>query len=354
MSRRALAATVTLAVSGALASAADAHNDYVKVDGSTLIYQQYPGLAPGQPDNALSITYKTIDGDQYFQVDDPNSTGITNELPCVPHTFDDESVLCPAAGITSLLIDTGTGTDQVTITAPTAARIYGGPGNDTLRGGAGATQFFGQAGNDALVAGAGGGNVLDPGTGTNSLDAANGFADTVNRCTGLDTVTSDVADTLLGACPTTDVPSPLPPPDFPARPTPAPHDPAGGPTPSGVLLSSLRLIPASFRAAPRGASFAVRTGARLSFRLSAAADVTFRVDKLRRGRHRTFWTALGSNFKLRKRPAGITRTRFTGRVPGAVLRPGSYRLVAAPVDPDGSQGGTTKVRFRIVASPKKR
>ncbi|MFL5824933.1 MAG: hypothetical protein ACJ76V_00260 [Thermoleophilaceae bacterium] len=56
----------------------------------------------------------------------------------------------------------------------------------------------------------------------------------------------------------------------------------------------------------------------------------------------------------RKRPAGITRTRFTGRVPGAVLRPGSYRLVAAPVDPDGSHGGTTKVRFRILAPAKRR
>jgi hypothetical protein len=81
--------------------------------------------------------------------------------------------------------------------------------------------------------------------------------------------------------------------------------------------------------------------------------VTFRVDRLRRGRHRTFWTAVGSNFKLRKRPAGITRTRFTGRVPGVVLRQASYRLVAAPVDPDGSQGGTTKVRFRILAPPRR-
>ena len=46
--------------------------------------------------------------------------------------------------------------------------------------------------------------------------------------------------------------------------------------------------------------------------------------------------------------AGTNRLRFTGRVAGKALAPGTYRLVAVPTLA-GRKGAAATVRFRIVA-----
>jgi Ca2+-binding RTX toxin-like protein len=323
------------------------------------MYQQYPGLTPSDPTNSLTITYKSDSTGQYFVIEDPTSTGITNASPCVPLTLDDLSVRCPASAITKLVIDTGTGNDDVSVSAPQPAAIYGGPGDDTLRGGTGATRFFGQQGADSVVAGNGPGNVLDGGTGSNSLDALNSQVDTVNHCTPLDTVSADPPDLLVEACPTTDVASPPQPPSV--RPPPSGggggggggSGGGGGGQSTGPALTRLRLSPYAFVAARRGAAFAERraalaagAGARLSFRLSAPANVTFRVERLRPGRRTG--PRVGRSFKLRKLAEGVVRTRFSGRLRGKRLSAGRYRLVAAPAGPGGVRGTASSVRFRIL------
>jgi RTX calcium-binding nonapeptide repeat (4 copies) len=349
---RALATAIAACAFAVLAQGAAAHSDYVQVvGGSTLMYQQYPGLTPDDPDNNLTITYKSDGTGQYFVIDDPTSTGITNRSPCVPLTLDDLSVRCPASGIANLVIDTGTGTDDVRVSAPQPAAVYGGPGDDTLRGGAGATQFFGQQGADTLVAGNGAGNVLDGGTGGNTLDAVNSQVDTINHCTPLDTVTADPSDVLMEACPTTDVASPPQPSGV--KPPPSGGGGGGGGSGGGTTgpskgpaLTRFHLSPYAFRAAAHGSAFAARAGARLSFKLSAPASVTFRVERLRAGRRSG--PRVGRSFKLRKLAEGIVQRRFTGRVGGRSLRPGRYRLVATPSAAGGSKGGSSSDTFRIV------
>lgn len=314
------------------------------------MYQQYPGLTPDDPTNTLTVTYKSDSTGDYFVIDDPTSTGITNRSPCVPLTLDDLSVRCPASAITQLVIDTGTGNDDVRVSAPQPAAIYGGAGDDTLRGGSGATQFFGQQGNDTLVAGNGAGNALDGGTGSNTLDAVNSQVDTLNHCTPLDTVTADPSDMLVEACPTADVASPPQPQGV--RPPPSTGGGGGGGGPggggtgqtSGPALTRLRLSPSAFSAAAHGAAFASRAGARLSFRLSAPGNVTFRILRARTG------ARVGRSFKLRKLAEGIVRRRFTGRLRGRALRPGRYRLVATPSGANGSKGRSSSVRFRVKAA----
>jgi hypothetical protein len=376
---RALATLVAACACAVWADAAAAHNDYVQVvGGSTLMYQQYPGLTPTDPTNNLTITYKSDSSGQYFVIEDPTSTGITNASPCVPLTLTDLSVRCPASGITKLVIDTGTGNDDVSVSAPQPAAIYGGAGDDTLRGGTGATQLFGQQGADKLTAGNGAGNALDGGTGSNTLDALNSQVDTVNHCTPLDSVSADPSDVLVEACPATDVASPPQPPSVRPPPSGGGGGTGGGPGGGGTgqskgpVLTRLRLSPYAFAAARRGAAFPARTaarrgaafpkrtaatrgaasaaraGARLSFRLSAPADVIFRIERLRPGRRTG--SLVGRTFKLRKLAEGIVRTRFSGRVRGKELRAGRYRLVATPSGPGGVKGTPSSVHFRIVAA----
>src|ERR1700759_790659 len=56
-----------------------------------------------------------------------------------------------------------------------AANLFGGVGNETLKGGSGNDMLFGQAGNDTLVGG-GGTALLFGGDGTDKLDGGTGNA----------------------------------------------------------------------------------------------------------------------------------------------------------------------------------
>ena len=104
-----------------------------------------------------------------------------------------------------------------------------------------------------------------------------------------------------------------------------------------MRLSGLRIEPARFRSAARGRSIVRRGGAKVTYRLSGAAAVTFRVERRKGGR----WVRVRGSFKQAGR-AGANSLRFSGRVGGKRLRAGRYRLVATP------QGGPpARAAFRV-------
>ena len=142
---------------------------------------------------------------------------------------------------------------------------------------------------------------------------------------------------------------------------PAPPPPSDT---AGPLLSALSLSPARFRAAASGPSIAARVGSRVSYRLSEAAAVLFRVERARPGRRAggrcvkprrsnrrarrcTRYVTLRGSFS-HLGGAGANRLRFRGRLRARKLRPGRYRLRAVATDAAGNRSRARRVPFRVV------
>ena len=141
---------------------------------------------------------------------------------------------------------------------------------------------------------------------------------------------------------------------------PAAASPSLGPP----ALSRLALRPRRFRAARRGASVSTGVGTRVSYRLSEAAGVRFRIERVRLGRrvhgrcrrstkrnrgHRrcTRYVRLRGSF-THQGGQGRNRFRFRGRLRHRRLRPGRYRLSARATDSAGRRSRLKRARFRIV------
>lgn len=147
----------------------------------------------------------------------------------------------------------------------------------------------------------------------------------------------------------------------PGKPTPAP---IGAPAAKPVI-TALSLSPSAFRAAPRGAALAkakVKYGAKLSWHDSQAATSTFTVLRLTSGRmqghscHKPSATNRhGRRCTLRVKVGAFTHAdtastnsaRFSGRVHGQKLPPGSYLLTVAARDAAGTSTVEGKA-FKIV------
>ena len=142
---------------------------------------------------------------------------------------------------------------------------------------------------------------------------------------------------------------------------PLPGPPADTTPPS---LTALALSPTRFRAARRGPSIAAKTGSRISYKLSEAATLTFRVERAAAGRRAhgrcvkpkranrtlkrcTRYTAL-RGVLTREGAAGTNSFTFTGRLRGRKLRAGRYRLRAVATDAAGNRSATRRGAFRIV------
>ena len=120
------------------------------------------------------------------------------------------------------------------------------------------------------------------------------------------------------------------------------------PDTTAPAITSWRISPATFRAAGSGASVAARkktpVGARVSYVLSEAAPkVVVTVLRLRKGRKPQ---SLG-RFTVRGR-AGANQFRFTGRLNGGKLSPGSYRLSAKATDAAKNTSTAAQAGFKIV------
>jgi hypothetical protein len=133
-------------------------------------------------------------------------------------------------------------------------------------------------------------------------------------------------------------------------------------------ITRLAIRPGAFRAAHRGASVAVATGARVTFILSRSAYVSFTVERALSGRRVggrcvapragnrrrpscTRYLALRGSFRDPVRgfaAAGSAGFKFTGRLSGRPLAPGSYRLVAVALGALGPRSSATRCAFRIV------
>jgi hypothetical protein len=133
-------------------------------------------------------------------------------------------------------------------------------------------------------------------------------------------------------------------------------------------IARLAIRPGAFRAARRGASVAVATGARVTFTLSRSAYVTFTVERALSGR-RVGRRCVAPGAGNRRRPsctrhltlrgsfrdpvrgfarAGSAGFKFTGRLSGRQLTRGSYRLVAVALGAIGPRSSATRCAFRIV------
>jgi DNA-binding beta-propeller fold protein YncE len=151
--------------------------------------------------------------------------------------------------------------------------------------------------------------------------------------------------------------------------TPQPQ-PQPQPQPPAALarLSALSLSPNRFRAASSGASItAKKTGATLRYTLNTAATVRFIVhqrlpgheqghgkttrcvaptNRNRRAHRCTRTETLRGSF-THTGTSGANRLRFSGRLNGHKLKPGTYTLVATPTA-SGRTGRAIKVTFRII------
>jgi hypothetical protein len=133
------------------------------------------------------------------------------------------------------------------------------------------------------------------------------------------------------------------------------------------VARALRLKPSAFPAASRGASAARRrSGTTVSYRLSEPARVRFTVRRRAAGRRvgrRCVKPTPGNLGRARctryvrmrggfthAGQAGENSFRFSGRLRGNELRPGTYRLVGVPTDPAGNRGAPVARRFRILGS----
>jgi hypothetical protein len=130
-------------------------------------------------------------------------------------------------------------------------------------------------------------------------------------------------------------------------------------------ISRFDVASATFKAARRGPSIAaVRTGTRVTYRLSEPARTVFSVTRLapgrlegrrcnapnkrnRRARTCTRRVAMRGSF-VHRGIAGTNAFRFTGRLDSRALAPGDYLLSAIAYDPAGNRSSPVKHPFTIV------
>ena len=243
--------------------------------------------------------------------------------------------------------------------------LYGDAGNDTIEGMNGADKIDGGAGTDYLygdIAGCSAFCSFD----SDTLLARDGERDAVDCGGGADTAQVDSLDVVAfcsavdrSATPTPQDPDPTP------DPTPTPGPNAGADT-VRPTVNSLSASPSRFRAASSGGSVGARSGTTISYALSEAALVSFRVERVLPGRRvggrcvkptRSNRTAgRCSRYKLlrggfrHQGPAGVNKVKFTGRLRGSKLRPGKYRLRGVAADAAGNRSNVRRTAFRIVRS----
>jgi hypothetical protein len=111
------------------------------------------------------------------------------------------------------------------------------------------------------------------------------------------------------------------------------------------IISALKITPGAFRAAPKGATTSARkkppVGAKVSYRLSLVATVSFKVTR-KSGRK----TITVGTFKL-KGKQGANKFTFRGRLKKKKLKPGNYRLIAQATGATGLRSVTVARSFRI-------
>jgi CSLREA domain-containing protein len=153
----------------------------------------------------------------------------------------------------------------------------------------------------------------------------------------------------------------------PTRVTPPPGAPITPPRAILARLSRMTLSPKAFRAAPAGPTALAATarfGTRVSYTLNEDAKVRFRVARALPGRRvrgggcvalsahnrsarKCTRLVLVRGAFVRSGRAGVNKLRFTGRIRGHRLHPGSYRLQGTP-SAAGQPGPRSATAFTII------
>ncbi|HZN87890.1 MAG TPA: hypothetical protein VFB44_02850, partial [Thermoleophilaceae bacterium] len=169
---------------------------------------------------------------------------------------------------------------------------------------------------------------------------------------GIDDIEVAASGSGCGAPPAPPAPPAPVPPAVPPEPAP-PAEPAPQPGPDAApVLSALEISPASFVPALRGPALSRRgrAGAGLRFRLSKPATVRLAVVAIPESPAvpaATRWLSVRGR-------RGLNRLRFSGRLHGRPLAPGSYRLLALAVDRGGRSSATVSADFAIRARARPR
>jgi Ca2+-binding RTX toxin-like protein len=272
--------------------------------------------------------------------------------------IDTASYSTPPAGVTQgVMVDLGIAGPQQTggagaDTLTGIENLVGSPFADELTGDSQANTIVGGAGEDSLN-GAGG---------DDHLDARDGAHDQVLCGPGNDSVDADQqgVDSIFTDCETT---------AFAPAPPPA-EQPGGGSTGTGPpdtvapVLDQLTLAPRSFSEMRTPPSGSRSNGARVSYRLSEAASVTFEIQRAVDGRRVGGRCAPPTTENRRARPCrrwarvrgtlvgsgvkGVNRMRFSGQLAGRWMRPGQYRLLATARDSAGNRSRPRTANFTIV------
>jgi len=145
----------------------------------------------------------------------------------------------------------------------------------------------------------------------------------------------------------------------PPPPPPVVPDPVDTTKPT---IAGLSLEPKAFRAAAPGVKSG---GTNVSFRLSEAATVRFTIERRARGRKAgrkcvaprprnrgarscVRWLKVRGQIE-RTGVAGSNSFRFTGRLTGRKLAPGSYRVVSVATDAAGNPSAVARRAFKVLA-----
>ena len=139
-------------------------------------------------------------------------------------------------------------------------------------------------------------------------------------------------------------------------------------TPPQLLIRSLTIAPATFRAVRSGGSIGKKTGALVTFQVNRQAYVAFTVERTlpgrlvagkcvaikqsnRKARACTRYTLVRGKFGYPMHgyaPTVRVKCRFTGRIGNATLTPGTYRLVALAEDQSHIHSTAVRTGFRII------
>jgi hypothetical protein len=139
--------------------------------------------------------------------------------------------------------------------------------------------------------------------------------------------------------------------------------PPGARDTTAPVLSVLKVSPKAFRVTRSSAH--TKVGATISYTASEPVTATFTVDralrgvkhghrcvKLRPGRARgtrcTRFAPRHGSFSNVDAAGGPHRFRYSGRLQGKPLRPGTYRLDATAKDAPGNMGNVVRTPFRVL------
>lgn len=128
-------------------------------------------VGPAHGATRLVVRRREVSGELQFEVIDRKTEIVVVEgTPCVENRG---RYRCPAAGISSIEVLTGSGRDRVTIRGSIPARVETGAGDDVLRGGDGPDLLIGGPGRDRLY-GRDGNDELQGDADADRLDGGNG------------------------------------------------------------------------------------------------------------------------------------------------------------------------------------